>query len=217
MKKKYIAIFATFLVLTFAGSAYADVSVQLKRTNNGVIGEQNAEIIFDVVNTGMSTKIEGFLLCRSPDDVLVSSSLGAGAGSGAQYISPKFYINEGPSQKALSLYLEGTSTGPKRASCTIKYLQFREEATDTNSAKKVYILLNGNEVENPTDSDYSELRLDNTVAFTEKAEVTEEETAEGEGDGREFEASARGICGPSALLVLAAIPLGVAALFRKRS
>lgn len=214
MKGTSIAILTTFLVIAFAGSAYADVSVQLKRTNDGVVGEKNAEIIFDVVNTGMDTKIEGFLLCRSPDDALVSSSLGAGAGSGAQYISPKFYINEGPSQKAMSLYLEGTSAGSKRTSCTIKYLSYKEVTDDANTGKKVYILMNGNEVESPTDADYAELRLDNTVSFTEKGEdiATEEETT------KEVTATAtsKGICGPTVLLALAAIPLGVATLLRRR-
>ena len=84
-----------------------------------------SELIFDVVNTDFDHKIEGFLWCRSPDDAVVSSTLGVGTGA-AQYVSEKFYMDTGPSQKAISLTIEADSAGDKRAGCTIKYAPYKE-------------------------------------------------------------------------------------------
>lgn len=214
MKKLIVAMWAMFLIMAMAEPVFADVSVQLKRVSPGEVGGKSGEIIFDVVNTDVTNKIEGFLLCRSPDDVLISSSLGAGAGSGAQYISPQFYLNEGPSQDSLSLYLDATTSGEKRTSCIIKYIPYKETKTTVTEGDvtkevvtKEYILMNGNVVETPTDSDYRELRLDKSVNFEGKA------ATEPAGE-RGFEA--KGICGPTALLAIATLPLGIYALLRRR-
>ena len=77
----------------------------------------------------MTQKIEGFLWCRSPDDAVVSAVEGVGTGSGAQYVGPKFVMDVGPSQKAMSLTLDADTPGDKRAGCTIKYAPFEEITT----------------------------------------------------------------------------------------
>ena len=126
---------ALVMMLLFSSVAFAEgaMSVQMKRTNPGIAGEKSAELIFDIVNTDMTHQIEGFILCRSPDDAVVSSSLGAASGSGAQYISPKFVIDEGPSQKAISLTLDADSPGDKRASCQVKYIPYKETLGDSTT------------------------------------------------------------------------------------
>ena len=85
--KKTMYLFVV-LALLLISQAYAEgLSLQLKRTNPGIAGKKAAEIIFDAVNTDMTHKIEGFIWCRSPDDVFVSSTMGAASGSGAQCVS----------------------------------------------------------------------------------------------------------------------------------
>lgn len=125
--KTMFAFFVMAFMLVGTVSA-AGLSIQLKRTNPGIAGEKSAEIIFDVVNTDFTHKIEGFIWCRSPDDAVVSSTMGTGTGSGAQYVSEKFYMDTGPSQKAISLTLEADSPGDKRTGCTIKYAPYKEQA-----------------------------------------------------------------------------------------
>jgi len=117
-----------FLIVSIlvVGIANAELSVQLKRTNPGIAKEKSAEIIFDVVNTDMTHKIEGFIWCRSPDDAVVSGTMGAASGSGAQYVSEKFFINKGPAQKSMSLTIDADSVGDKRTGCTIKYMPYQE-------------------------------------------------------------------------------------------
>lgn len=132
MKKKIIWNLCVVLVLSvFLASNVlaAGLSVQLKRTNPGVANGKSAELIFDVVNTDMTHKVEGFLWCMSPDDTVVSSSLGAGTGSGAQYVSPIFTMDSGPYQKSMSLTLESDTPGDKRTGCTIKYIPYKETST----------------------------------------------------------------------------------------
>ncbi len=123
---KKIAIFLLVAVL-LTSVAFAQVSVKMTRTNPGIAGKKAAQLIFDVVNTDTTHKILGFLWCSSPDDVIVSSSEGVGAGK-AQYVSPKFVIDKGPSYKSLILVLESETPGDKQGGCTIKYIPFKEES-----------------------------------------------------------------------------------------
>ncbi len=125
-----MAVMAMVLAMTVAATGQ---SVQLKRTNPGIAGEKSAEIIFDVVNTDMTHKIEGFIWCRSPDDVTISGTYGAASGSGAQYVSEKFIIDKGPAQKSMSLTIDSTSIGDKTTGCTIKYMPFKETDTETTT------------------------------------------------------------------------------------
>ncbi|HLE82460.1 MAG TPA: hypothetical protein VJA25_14505, partial [Dehalococcoidia bacterium] len=113
------------VALMMVSTAAAQLSVQLKRTNPGIAKEKNAELIFDIVNTDVTHLIEGFLLCRSPDDAVVSSTYGVGAGSGAQYISPKFQMDEGPSQEAMTITLDADTPGDKRTGCVVKYIPYK--------------------------------------------------------------------------------------------
>lgn len=186
MNKK--AVFAFLAVaLLMMSTVYADgLSIQIKRTNPGIAKEKSAEIIFDVVNTDMTHKVEGFIFCRSPDDAVVSSSLGVGSGSGAQYISPKFEIETGPAQKAMTLTLDADVAGDKRTGCIIKYIPFKEEeveeevtttttdeegneVTETRmeaSMERSFLKLNGDYIDSATDNDYREIRLDKSVPFS---------------------------------------------------
>lgn len=136
MKMKAIFSFVLTAILLVSGVSAAGLSIQLKRTNPGIAGEKSAELIFDVVNTDFNYKVEGFIWCRSPDDAVVSSTLGAGSGSGAQYVSPKFNMDTGPSQKAISLTLEADSPGDKMTGCTVKYAPYEETVTDAQSESK---------------------------------------------------------------------------------
>ncbi len=196
--KKLGAFLVVALIL--ASSVLADVSIQLKRTNPGIAGEKSAEIIFDVVNTDMGNKMEGFLLCRSPDDAVVSSSLGAGIGSGAQYVSPRFVMDVGPSQKAMSLTIDADSPGEKRSGCILKYIPFKVTMKETKEMKEVevedpetgevstveqeqtveveekqFLKMNGEFVDEVIDADYRELRLDKSVNFEPKPGAADED------------------------------------------
>lgn len=128
MNVKILVVFVLMALMIVGSVSAAGLSIQLKRTNVGIVGQKPAELIFDVVNTDFGSSIEGFLWCRSPDDATVSSTLGAAAGSGAQYISEKFYMDTGPSQKSISLVIEADFPGDKRTGCTIKYAPYQESA-----------------------------------------------------------------------------------------
>jgi hypothetical protein len=168
------------MIMLVQNIAADGLAVQLKRTNPGIVKMKSAELIFDIVNMDFGYQIEGFLLCRSPDDVTVSSSLGAGSGSGAQYISPKFEINNGPSQKYLSLVIDSQVVGDMSTGCILKYIPFTEVVTVTSSfdiaanktvnltqRDRTYVLMNGATTTQPLDKDYRELRLDKSVPFVE--------------------------------------------------
>ncbi len=133
MKTKTIFLFLVMGLLLVSMVSAEGLSIQLKRTNPGIAKEKAAELIFDVVNTDFTHKVEGFLLCRSPDDAVVSSTLGVGSGSGAQYVSPKFIMDTGPAQKAISLTIEADNRGDKRTGCTIRYAPYKEESGSSST------------------------------------------------------------------------------------
>ncbi len=173
-KMKARNLFVFFVVsLVLVGTAAADLSVQLKRTNPGIAGEKPAEIIFDVVNTDMTHKIEGFIWCRSPDDAVVSSSMGSGTGSGAQYVSPKFFMDSGPSQKAMSLVLEADTAGDKRTGCTVKYAPYKETTTSGTTVQQTTPISYAGLITNlSTDVSGFDVRLDSFVAAVEATNET---------------------------------------------
>jgi len=146
-------------------------SIQLKRTNEGIPGIRPAEIIFDVVNIDMGNSLEGFLLCKSPDDATISSTMGAASGSGAQYVSPRFVIDVGPSQKSITITLDSETPGEKKAQCVIKYAFFKEQVIEKGTVRK-YIKNDGSFTTEMQDSLFKEARLDKTVLF--KTEIKEE-------------------------------------------
>ncbi len=121
-----IMVFFLVALMLIGNVAAEGLSVQLKRTNPGIAGSKPAELIFDVVNTDLNNRVEGFIWCRSPDDTVVSSSLGASTGSGAQYVSDRFFMDTGPTQKAISLVLDSSSAGDKNAGCILKYIPYTE-------------------------------------------------------------------------------------------
>lgn len=190
MKTKCVWIVAALMLIVVQMAVADGLSIQLKRTNPGIVSVKSAELIFDIVNTDFGYQIEGFLLCRSPDDVTVSSTLGAGSGSGAQYISPKFELNNGPSQKYLSLVIDSEVEGDMRTGCILKYIPFSEKAgasyfdeatnqTITTSTRQ-YVRMDGQIIEKPLDKDYRELRLDKTVPFVAKQKGVDASCPEGQ-------------------------------------
>ena len=124
MKKLFMFLLVTLLLV--GSVAATGLSIQLKRTNPGIAGKKSAELIFDIVNTDFNYKVEGFLWCRSPDDAVISSTMGVGTGSGAQYVSQRFYVDSGPSQKSMSLTINADTPGDKRTGCTVKYAPYKE-------------------------------------------------------------------------------------------
>ncbi len=191
MRTKTMFAFLAMAVLLVSSVSAAGLSIQLKRTNPGIAGEKSAELIFDVVNTDFNNKIEGFLWCRSPDDAIISSSIGVGSGSGAQYVSEKFYMDTGPSQKSISLTIEADSPGDKRTGCTIKYAPFKE-TTIEGETKIENISYDGTIGLTETDISGYKVKI---VSFTPETEgTTNEETNETtEGEPAKAKISVNGI------------------------
>ena len=162
MRAGRLICIALILIVLAQAVAASGLSVALKRTNPGIVGAKSAELIFDVVNTNMDYNVQGFILCRSPDDVSISSSLGVGSGSGAQYISPLFTMDKAPSQKAIYLTVDSTIPGDYNSNCIIKYVFFREI-----NGKKTYLKMNLEETDILKDSSYSEIRLDKNIPFVQ--------------------------------------------------
>ena len=155
-----------FMLLVISNLVYANgLSVTLKRTEPGIVSVKPSEIIFDIVNTDIDTRIEGFILCRASDDVSISSTLGLASGSGAQYISPKFEMNEGPSQKSVYFLVESNIEGDYNTNCILKYIPFR-----IDEDQKTYVKMNLDETNTPKNQDYRELRLDKNVPIIGFAE-----------------------------------------------
>ena len=176
MKEKVLitALIASMLLVPVL--AEGDISMQLKSVTPGTAGAKSAEIIFDVVNTDQTLKIEGFLWCSTPDNTVVSSSLGAGSGA-AQYVSPKFTLDKGPSQKSIELTLDSSFAGTYDAKCHIKYIPFKATVTGTGNetvTTKSYLKMNGEYLTEAelTDSDYRILRLDNMLEIKEESAAT---------------------------------------------
>jgi hypothetical protein len=196
MNKKINILLGVILVLflTSLNMVAADgLSIQLKRTNPGVANVKSAELIFDVVQTDLTSFLEGFLLCRSPDDVTISSTLGIGSGSGAQYVSPMFKMNKGPSQKFISMTIDSSIEGDMRTGCIIKYIPFKTQEITTeyfdnesnttkiiSETKKTYIRMNGELIDVAEDNDYREIRLDKTVPFVKKQTGVDTSCPEGQ-------------------------------------
>ncbi|MFH1591466.1 MAG: hypothetical protein ABIC95_06075 [archaeon] len=126
-KTRLFGIFLLIILMSGVVSAQG-ISVQMKRTSPGISGNAKpSELIYDVVNLDVGHKLTGFILCRSPDFTTISSSLGVASGSGAQYLSSTFELDEGPSQRAISLTFESMTAGDKEANCLLKYVFFKEE------------------------------------------------------------------------------------------
>lgn len=155
---------ACLLALCLANFAFADLSIQEKSTNVGIASEKPATLIFDVVNMDTEHKATGFLLCMSPDNAQVSSTLGAASGSGAQYLSPFFTLDTAPDQESITLTVESSSAGEKDTGCQIKYIPYKEGA---EGAKK-YLKMNGQYVDAAKDEDYRVLALRKSLVFNAK-------------------------------------------------
>jgi hypothetical protein len=138
------------------------LSISLKRTNPGIVGVKPAELIFDIVNTDVDHRLTGFILCRSPDDVQISSTLGLSSGSGSQYVSPVFELDVAPSQKAVYFTVDSNYPGDYSANCIFKHIPYREV-----NGNKVYLKMNLEETETIKESDYREIRLDKNVPFVQ--------------------------------------------------
>src|SRR5574342_1384370 len=145
-KKTLLGVMLAIFLLVLPAVYGNGLSISLKRTNPGIVGVKPAELIFDIVNTDTEHKLTGFILCRSPDDVQISSTLGLSSGSGAQYISPIFELDVAPSQKAVYFTVESNYPGDYAANCIFEYIPYR--------------LLDGNKR-------YLKMNLEETVAIKE--------------------------------------------------
>lgn len=133
MKQLGVLIAVVLLLATPLVLAYETPSVVLTRTNPGIAGEKSAELIFSVANRDMSHKLEGYLLCRTPDDARVVAIMGAGEGDAAQYLGPLQTITEGPKLTTMTITLESETSGDKKADCQFNYIPTK---TETASEKK---------------------------------------------------------------------------------
>jgi len=157
-KRLFIIILFSFMIVQ---SVCADgLSVQIKRTNPGIAQVKPAELIYDIVNTDMTHKIEGFVWCKSPDDIKISPTIGFASGSGAQYVSQKFFMNEAPSQKAVYLTIESDYEGDFSTGCIFKYIPYKEV-----NEVILYQKTNNEYTSEKTDNIFREIRLDKTVPF----------------------------------------------------
>jgi len=133
--KKLVVLLAMIVLLV--GSVYAaTLSVQLKRTNPGIAGKKSATLIYDVVNMDTEHMVRGFIVCQSPDDARVTSSYGAGTGTGAQYVSPFITMDKGPYQSSMTLTIDADSTGDKNAGCIFKYIPYKEVTSSIGETVK---------------------------------------------------------------------------------
>jgi len=128
-----MAVLALFIVSSVSA---ATLSIQLKRTNPGIAGKQSATLIYDVVNMDTEHMAKGFIVCQSPDDAQVSSSYGAGTGTGAQYVSPFITMDKGPYQSSMTLTINAQSVGDKNAGCIFKYIPYKEVTEGTEEVKE---------------------------------------------------------------------------------
>jgi len=133
---KKLVILLVMAILLVGTVAAGSLSIQLKRTNPGIAGKKSATLIFDVVNTDTEHKMQGFIWCMSPDDATVSSSYGAGTGTGAQYVSPLFTMDKGPYQSSMTLTIGADSVGDKNAGCTFKYIPYKETVVGATELKE---------------------------------------------------------------------------------
>lgn len=135
MNKKMFGIFV-LLGLLLANTAFAQTpSVVLKRMNPGIAKVKSAEIIFSVANINTEHKIQGLMLCRTPDDAYVTSAWGTGVGDAAQYIGPVNTILEA-GLGTISLTLDADTPGDKHADCTFKYIPYKETITESKTAEQ---------------------------------------------------------------------------------
>ncbi len=187
--KKLLVLLAMIVLLV--GSVYAaTLSVQLKRTNPGIAGKKSATLIYDVVNMDTEHLMKGFIVCQSPDDARVTSSYGAGTGTGAQYVSPFITMDKGPYQSSMTLTIDADSIGDKNAGCIFKYIPYKEVSegsketvkepvkwtgtVDTNGKDVSGFLVSITEFTEAVADDAATTDVDETKAAKAKIKVNEE-------------------------------------------
>lgn len=162
MKNKVLILLVIFLLTISTVSA--SVAIQLKETVPGIVMKQTALLKYDIVNMDTEHMIKGFLVCQSSDDIRITSSFGAGIGTGQQYVSPFLTFDKGPFQSAMTLTIDADSTGDKNPGCVLKYIPYKEVAGG-GGISKIYLKINGEYISELKDADYRELRLDKTAPF----------------------------------------------------
>ena len=177
---KSINVVTILLVLILlSATVLASPSVTIKRTNPGIAGQKAAEIIYDVVNVDIDYSMEGFILCRSPDDIKITSVMGIASGSGAQYVSPMFEMEPGPSQKAVYITIESDYPGDYSTGCLLKYAPFK-----IINGTKCYQKMNLEYLCEQSDSVFREIRLDKTVPFVSSSVIGDVSCPAGKSDCR---------------------------------
>ncbi|MFH1638019.1 MAG: LNR domain-containing protein [Candidatus Woesearchaeota archaeon] len=102
------------------------IGVTLKRIAPGIIGKEDGEVIFEISNNDPNHKLEGILGCEIPNDVIVTSTIGAAAGDLSKYLSERFTLDPAPSMKSITLRLSSQSEGNKYVKCDADYVLYKE-------------------------------------------------------------------------------------------
>ena len=126
-----------------------------KALTQGIIGTKDAEIVFEVSNEDAQHKIEGFLACDVPSDIIVTSSIGAATGEEAQYMTQKFTLDPSPSRKSMSLRFSSFDEGHKLITCSLKYAFF---------LKHGYLTQHGQYVKDISEA-YQEVTINRDISF----------------------------------------------------
>jgi hypothetical protein len=140
-------------------------NVITKRVTPGTINVQDGEIVFEISNEDPNHKLKGYLACDIPNDVIVTSSIGAATGEEAQYISPTFTVDPAPARESMSLRLSTQNEGSKYVRCSINYALFKEG--------KGYVTTDG---EYGPDIKYQQVTVNRDIVFKKepKEEVRED-------------------------------------------
>lgn len=101
-------------------------NVITKRVTAGTINVQDGAIVFEISNEDPNHKLEGYLSCDIPSDVIVTGSMGAATGEQAQYIGQTFIVDPAPARESMSLRLSSQNEGSKNIRCSINYVLFKE-------------------------------------------------------------------------------------------
>ncbi|MBS3163981.1 hypothetical protein J4439_00965 [Candidatus Woesearchaeota archaeon] len=102
-------------------------TVLVKRIADGVVSGPDAEIVFDIVNEDPNHKMEGFLACEIPSDVVVTTTRGASSGEQARYISEVFILDYAPMRRSMALSLSARTKGVRVVTCSLKYVLLSED------------------------------------------------------------------------------------------
>lgn len=141
-------------------------NVVTKRVTAGTINVQDGEIVFEIINEDPNHKLEGYLSCDIPSDVIVTGSMGAATGEQAQYIGQTFTVDPAPARESMSLRLSSQNEGSKNVRCSINYVLFKEG--------KGYVTIGG---QYSSDKNYQQIIVNRDIQFKEFEDKTKSDIA----------------------------------------